>query len=92
MAYQRSKLANILFAVELSKRVRADGIIVSALHPGDAWTNIVPVHVPGWLYRPSLWVLNHLFLEVSQGCPHPLPPQLVLLAHIFLVKGNTCKS
>ncbi|WP_439813901.1 SDR family NAD(P)-dependent oxidoreductase [Zavarzinia sp. CC-PAN008] len=33
-AYQQSKLANILFARELARRWRADGVCVNALHPG----------------------------------------------------------
>ena len=42
MAYSRSKLANILFAVELRKRLAAVGsrIVVVTLHPGSIKTNI----------------------------------------------------
>ena len=41
-AYARSKLANILFAVELRKRLAAAGsrIVVVTLHPGSIKTNI----------------------------------------------------
>jgi NAD(P)-dependent dehydrogenase (short-subunit alcohol dehydrogenase family) len=34
VAYGRSKLANIYFTVELAQRWRADGVCVSAVHPG----------------------------------------------------------
>lgn len=42
--YGVSKLANVLFAAELAKRVAARGIVVSSLHPGvvasDIWRSI----------------------------------------------------
>lgn len=34
VAYGRSKLANILFSAELARRWKADGVCVSAVHPG----------------------------------------------------------
>ncbi len=37
-AYGRSKLANILFSRELSKRVAASGVTVNAVHPGPVRT------------------------------------------------------
>jgi NAD(P)-dependent dehydrogenase (short-subunit alcohol dehydrogenase family) len=39
-AYGQSKTANILFAVELTKRWAADGITANALHPGGIRTNL----------------------------------------------------
>jgi NAD(P)-dependent dehydrogenase (short-subunit alcohol dehydrogenase family) len=39
-AYGQSKTANVLFAVEASKRWAADGITVNALHPGSIRTNL----------------------------------------------------
>lgn len=33
-AYGQSKLANILFALELSKRLHGTGVTVNSLHPG----------------------------------------------------------
>jgi NAD(P)-dependent dehydrogenase (short-subunit alcohol dehydrogenase family) len=39
-AYGQSKTANVLFAVEASKRWAADGIAVNALHPGGIRTNL----------------------------------------------------
>ena len=38
-AYANSKLANILFANELARRVAADGITSNSLHPGAVKTN-----------------------------------------------------
>jgi len=53
-AYQRSKLANILFARELSRRLEGTGVTVNALHPGYVNTQIFRVQGPmGWLLRRS---------------------------------------
>ncbi|MDR3417209.1 MAG: oxidoreductase [Nevskia sp.] len=43
-AYCRSKLANLLFVLELSRRLaaRGSGVIAAAAHPGGAATNIQP--------------------------------------------------
>lgn len=38
-AYAASKLANILFTVELDRRLRTDGVAARALHPGVVATN-----------------------------------------------------
>ena len=40
-AYGRSKLANALFSLELSRRLRGTGITSNAIHPGLVLTNIV---------------------------------------------------
>ena len=39
-AYGQSKTANILFAVELTRRWQADGITANSLHPGGIRTNL----------------------------------------------------
>ena len=41
-AYAQSKLANILFTRELSRRLKSRGITVNCLHPGAVKTNIWP--------------------------------------------------
>lgn len=40
-AYCRAKLANILFARELAKRLAADGIVAHSMHPGVVSSNFV---------------------------------------------------
>ena len=40
LAYGQSKTANVLFAVEASRRWAADGITVNALMPGAVYTNL----------------------------------------------------
>ena len=41
IAYARSKTANVLFAVELDRRLRARGIRATALHPGGIRTELL---------------------------------------------------
>lgn len=41
VAYGRSKTANILFAVELDRRLRGKGIRATALHPGGIMTELL---------------------------------------------------
>lgn len=40
-AYCRSKLANLLFTYELSRRLEGSGVTVNALHPGVVATNLL---------------------------------------------------
>lgn len=40
LAYGRSKTANVLFAVELDRRLRAEGVRACALHPGGIDTEL----------------------------------------------------
>ena len=40
LAYGQSKTANVLFAVEATRRWAGDGILVNALHPGSIRTNL----------------------------------------------------
>lgn len=40
VAYGQSKTANVLFAVEATRRWAADGITANALMPGGIWTNL----------------------------------------------------
>ncbi len=52
-AYKRSKLANLLFCYELSRRLAGRGITANALHPGFVATEIGTRHrfVPSLLWR-----------------------------------------
>lgn len=59
-AYTRSKLANVLFAAELARRLAGTGVTSNSLHPGAVATNIWS-GAPTWakplvqiLYRPFM--------------------------------------
>ena len=53
-AYQRSKLANILFTFELARRISGTGVTANTLHPGFVRTNFLQVFDDaraGWFIR-----------------------------------------
>ncbi len=64
-AYGQSKLANVLFAYELARRLQGTGVIVNALHPGMVATNFAANNGPlGRLARPFL---NLVSIGEEQG-------------------------
>ena len=48
-AYARSKLANVLFAVELDRRARGARLLSVAVHPGTSFTNLQQYAAPAFL-------------------------------------------
>lgn len=65
-AYERSKLANVMFTRELSRRLQGKNVLVNCLHPGAVATGIW-AKAPGWT-QPILKVLSSLFmLTPEQG-------------------------
>jgi retinol dehydrogenase-14 len=54
-AYARSKLANVLFAAELSRRLAGQGVTSNSVHPGSVATNIWS-GAPLWA-KPVIYVL-----------------------------------
>lgn len=60
--YSRTKLANILFAKELGRRLAGTGVTTYALHPGivasDIWRGL-----PG----PLAWLIKRHMISVEQG-------------------------
>lgn len=61
-AYGQSKLANVLFAVELAKRLQGTGVTSNLVHPGAVRTNIMR-DMP-WLVRS---LINLFFIDVDKG-------------------------
>ncbi|KAH8325218.1 hypothetical protein KR074_012218, partial [Drosophila pseudoananassae] len=62
-AYSQSKLANVLFTRELSKRLEGTGVTVNSLHPGAVDTELqrnwgfLKYDLVKLLIRPLLWTL-----------------------------------
>jgi NAD(P)-dependent dehydrogenase (short-subunit alcohol dehydrogenase family) len=61
-AYNQSKLANVVFGVELAKRLEGSGVTSNVLHPGGVNTDIVR-DVP-WLVRK---LLSLVFISPEKG-------------------------
>jgi NAD(P)-dependent dehydrogenase (short-subunit alcohol dehydrogenase family) len=65
-AYARSKLANVLFASELARRLAGTGVTSNSLHPGSVDTNIW-TGAPLWA-RPLIAVLfRPFFISAEAG-------------------------
>lgn len=64
-AYCQSKLANVLFAYELARRLEGTGVTVNALHPGFVATNFLAGQGAGyWVARR---VANLIAIRPEQG-------------------------
>ncbi len=61
-AYERSKLGNVLFTLELDERLKGSGVTVNALHPGRVKTDIGSKN-SGLLYKFG-WGLFKMFSAV----------------------------
>lgn len=64
-AYARSKLANVVYTLELARRLDGSGVTVNCLHPGTVATNILPGGS-----RPMEWVAGvarRFMLSPEQG-------------------------
>jgi NAD(P)-dependent dehydrogenase (short-subunit alcohol dehydrogenase family) len=63
-AYGQSKLANLLFTLELQRRLTAAGspVLAMAAHPGWASTNLGSTSY-GRLLNAGIGVLNHVFAQ-----------------------------
>jgi retinol dehydrogenase 14 len=64
-AYSRSKLANVLFTIELAARLAGTGVTANCLHPGAVATNIWS-YAP-WYTRPLLAVAKLFMISPEKG-------------------------
>jgi retinol dehydrogenase 14 len=64
-AYSRSKLANVLFANELARRLEGTGVTSNSLHPGSVDTPIW--NEAPYLIKPMIFVLRFTFITAEQG-------------------------
>jgi retinol dehydrogenase-14 len=68
-AYTRSKLANVLFANELARRLAGTGVTSNSLHPGSVATNIWS-GAPLWAKPIIQLFLRPFFLRVEEGASY----------------------
>lgn len=69
-AYCQSKLANLLFAAELGRRLSGCGVTCYAVHPGLVKTQLY--RQAGWLLRAAQAPVMTLFRTPAQGALTPL--------------------
>jgi NAD(P)-dependent dehydrogenase (short-subunit alcohol dehydrogenase family) len=65
-AYRRSKLANVLFAAELARRVADRGITSNSIHPGPVETNIW-MGAPAWIRPLVRLYLSRVMIDADKG-------------------------
>jgi protochlorophyllide reductase len=71
-AYGQSKLANVMFALELQERLRdrGSGVLSLAAHPGVARTNLQPASIAAngsWLEPLAYRLMGPLFQSAAMG-------------------------
>lgn len=65
-AYGRSKLANVLFASELARRLSGTRVTSNSVHPGRVSTNIWS-NAPRWAQPLITYWLSRTFISVEEG-------------------------
>jgi hypothetical protein len=69
-AYGRSKLCNLLFTLELSKRSADTPLVAASSHPGYSATNLqtsgIGLGAAGALLKPVMWIGNLLFAQTDE--------------------------
>jgi retinol dehydrogenase-14 len=86
-AYSRSKLANILFASELARRLARQGVTgvtSNSMHPGSVDTNIWS-GAPLWA-KPFILLFRPFFISAEQGAQHVI--DLVVRPDLANVTGR----
>lgn len=94
-AYARSKLANVLFTYELSRRLADSGVTVNALHPGGVATNIFSTDFS--IFGPVIkWIVGLFALTPEQGADNSIylasSPEVEGLTGKYFVKREAVAS
>ena len=64
-AYRQSKLANLLHAKELARRLEGSGVAVFSVHPGWARSNLVQSILPAWIQNVVMRPFSGLLTMMS---------------------------
>ncbi|KAJ7952288.1 short-chain dehydrogenase TIC 32, chloroplastic-like [Quillaja saponaria] len=95
-AYGQSKLANVLHANELARRLKEEGedITVNSVHPGVIITNLLRHH--GFVHGIANAVGKYFLKNVQQGaatqCYVGLHPQVKAISGEYFMDSNIAKS
>jgi len=86
-AYRQSKLANVLFAFALARRLGAAGVTANALHPGVVATDLARDYP-----QPLIKLLNLVLLSPEQGAATSLhlatAPELATVTGAYFEKSR----
>ena len=90
-AYARSKLANVLFAAELARRLAGTGVTSNSVHPGAVDTNIWS-GAPLWAKPIIRFALRRSFVSADEGAAHVVrlaaDPDLAGVSGCYFDKGQ----
>ena len=94
-AYDQSKLANVLFAYELAKRLRGTGVTSNALHPGVVRTSF-GADDPAGVQRFVVPLLRPLMKSPARGAATSIhlatAPELEGVTGAFFANGRRTRS
>lgn len=94
-AYGQSKLANILHANELAKRLQEEGVEITAnsLHPGAIATNLLRYHsfLDGIVNMVGKYVLKNIPQGAATTCYVALHPQVKGVSGEYFADSNIAK-
>ncbi|KAH7854636.1 hypothetical protein Vadar_016204 [Vaccinium darrowii] len=95
-AYGQSKLANVLHANELSRRLKEDGaeITANSLHPGVVTTNLFRHYsfVEGLVGKLGSYVLKNVQQGAATTCYLALHPQVKGITGEYFADSNLAKT
>ncbi|XP_052185212.1 short-chain dehydrogenase TIC 32, chloroplastic-like [Diospyros lotus] len=95
-AYGQSKLANILHANELTRRLKEDGaeITANSLHPGIVATNLFRTQgfANGFVNKLGKFVIKNVQQGASTTCYVALHPQVKGISGEYFVNSNLGKA
>uniref|UniRef100_A0A5B6Z2V3 Short-chain dehydrogenase TIC 32 n=1 Tax=Davidia involucrata TaxID=16924 RepID=A0A5B6Z2V3_DAVIN len=95
-AYGQSKLANVLHANELARRLKEDGanITANSLHPGAITTNLFRYHsfVEGLVNKLGKYVLKNVPQGAATTCYVALHPQVKGKSGEYFADSNLAKA
>ncbi|KAJ9706464.1 hypothetical protein PVL29_001795 [Vitis rotundifolia] len=94
-AYGQSKLANVLHANELAKRLQEEGVEITAnsLHPGSIATNLLRYHsfLDGIVNMVGKYVLKNIPQGAATTCYVALHPQVKGVSGEYFSDSNIAK-
>ncbi len=93
-AYAQSKLANVLFTFELSRRLEGSGVTANALHPGFVATNLGKNN--GWLGRLAMGIAHRFAISPLEGAKTSIflasSPEVSGVTGEFFIKNKPAQA